>query len=335
MNPYWAANFFEFIVIFFHRCILFLTGKLPFAQMASDEQQILILVLLGLSSSIVGSFVLLKKSTMMANSISHTVLVGIVGACIVAKYAFGVSGSSMLILSFPTLLLASVLSSFLTIFLTEFFVRVFKVQRDASIGFVFTFLFALGVVLVTLFTRNTHIGVDVVMGNLDALHPIEIRNAFLIALMNVVCGFVFYKHFLLSAFDPAFGVSIGKRMRLSHYLLMFLTTVTIVAGFKAVGVVTVLALLIAPVLKAKERTHHLPTSIAKSFGVVVFYSVVSVALSRHLLSCYDLPISTSGLFVSILFVSYLAQMGMKGILARVRMGRIVLDFNKAKWDAVR
>ena len=71
--------------------------------------------------------------------------------------------------------------------------QVAKVQEDASIGLVFTSLFALGVVLVTLYTKNLHIGTEAIMGNIDALDIDDLSLVGSVALLNLVTFFFFFR----------------------------------------------------------------------------------------------------------------------------------------------
>src|SRR5690348_5384464 len=80
MNPYWGASFSEFILLFFHRMVQWLTGSLSLCDLASDEIQVLTLICIAFSGALLGCFLVLKKMTMLANSLSHTILLGIVGS---------------------------------------------------------------------------------------------------------------------------------------------------------------------------------------------------------------------------------------------------------------
>lgn len=177
-HPYSDLTFFEVFGQFIMRLLKALTGQLSSVDLAPDEIQALVLIAVSLSCSLVGSFLVLRRSTMLANSLSHTILIGIVGAYLWTQPI----SHEISFLPISTLLIASLLTGLATAFLTHLCHRLFRLQEDASIGLVFTSLFALGIVLVTLFTRNAHIGVEVVMGNVDALHLHDIRLVSYIAL---------------------------------------------------------------------------------------------------------------------------------------------------------
>src|SRR5580692_7382093 len=102
MNPYWGTDFWQFFAVFGKRMALFATGQLPFSQLASDEIQVLVLILIALSSALVGTFLVLKKMTMLANALSHTILLGIVGA-----YLLFAQGIGDLAIDLKTLIIAA------------------------------------------------------------------------------------------------------------------------------------------------------------------------------------------------------------------------------------
>lgn len=294
---YWGMGFFSFIWQFLQRVMQLVLGQLSFSELAIDEMQIFLLVLLGISCSIIGSFLVLRKMMMLANSISHTILVGIVITYIVVGVFSGGAVASLMAVNFPLLMLAAFITSLVTVAFTQLLQRGLRLQSDASIGLVFTFLFAIGIVLITLFTRNSHIGIDVITGNIDMLSMRDLKLMFYLSIGNVLLVTLFYKEYLITAFDPL----LSKMSRISNgfftYLLLFQTSATIIGGLKAVGVVLVLAFLVVPVLAAKMLTKRLVSMIVISCGISALSSVIAVALSRHFLSVYEIALSTAGLAV--------------------------------------
>lgn len=305
MNPYSGATFFEFFSLFFYRIFLFIGGNLSLDQMVSDEIQCLVLLCLGLSLSILGSFLVLKQMTMLANALSHTILLGIVSSFVLFHSLFSVDHLEGSFTSMKILWTASLISGILTVLLTQFCTRIFRVQEDASIGLVFTTLFALGILLVTLYTKNMHLGTEAVMGNIDALHLDDFKIAGSLALLSVFLGFVFFRGFSAAAFDAGFARSLGFPVGGLDYLLMILTAAAAIASFRAVGVLLFLALLVGPTLIALKYSVSLKKLIALSFLVSCLCSFFSVALSRHILTVFKAPLSTSGLVVTTLFLVYL------------------------------
>ncbi len=300
-NPYWGKNFFNFFITLFHRIFLFFTGKLNFSELATDETQLLILAMLSVSCGVLGSFLLLRKMTMLANSLSHTILIGIV----LTFFIFQKTGSDFRQINLSMMLVASFVSALITTFFTQFLTRRLNLQKDASIGLVFTFLFALGILFVTVLTRSSHIGSEVVMGNVDALHPNDLKTTFVVMLINLSCISFFSRGLKVSTFDPVFAKTLGISCAFFHYLLMLLTSLTCIASFRAVGVVLVLAFLVSPYLTARILSHDLKKILVLSPLLGFFCSLVGVALSRHLLSFHSIAVSTGSLVVLLISIQFL------------------------------
>lgn len=304
LNPYQGQTLIGFIFKFMHRMGLFFTGQLPFEQLASDEIQVLVLMGIAISSALLGSFLVLRRLTMLANALSHTILMGIVLAYFLTS-SFHLHDHGEMMAPMGALLLASLATGCLTVFLTEFLTQVCRLQEDASIGLVFTSFFALGVVLVTVLTRDAHIGIEAVMGNADALHPSDLSWVFLITVLNIFFIFLFFKEFKLTTFDPYLALAMGFSPLFFNYLLMTQVSLTTITSFRAVGVLLVLAFMTAPPLAARLLTHHLSSLLMWAVGLGCLSAFVGVALTRHLLTVYGMALSTGGVVVSLLLLLYL------------------------------
>ncbi len=295
MNPYWGVDFFGFFTVLFRR----MTGQLPLDQMPSDEIQLLVLTGLTLSTVLLGTFLTLKKMTMMANSLSHTTLLGIV-----LSYIIFFTAGTELNIDTRILFLGALISALLTTVLTELARDLLKLQEDAAIGLVFTTLFAIGIILVTVFTRNSHIGVEVITGNVDALHREDILLVWSTAFVNLILIAVFFRQWVMTAFDEKLSFSLGIPTKIFHYMLMFLTALTLIAAFRAVGVLLVLSFLVGPALIARQWTHRLIPLLLIALGIGFLVTILGVPLSRYLLSVHQMPLSTGGLVVTLLSIIY-------------------------------
>lgn len=205
--------------------------------------------LVAVTCALLGCFLILRKMAMVGDAISHAVLPGIV-------IAFLISGSRDSV----TMLIGAGLIGVLTTFLIEFFHKKAKLQTDASIGVTFTWLFAVGVVLISLFAGKVDLDQDCVLygeiayvpldviitpsGNVLGPKAIFVMGSVLIAILVFIAAG--YKELYLTTFDPAFASAIGISTSLWHYLLMGAVSATTVASFESVGAILVVALLIAP-----------------------------------------------------------------------------------------
>lgn len=316
-NPYHDQTFIGFFIQFFHRFWLLLTGQLAWDQLVTDEIQIGVLSGVAASAALVGTFLILRRMTMLANSLSHTILMGIVLA-----YFFTSTNrdeNSNYIAPMQAMLVASLIMGFVTAFLTEFLTKTGQLQEDASMGLVFTSLFALGIILVTVLTRDAHIGTEAVMGNADALMLSDLNWVYFILATNVVLFSLFSKEFTLTTFDSQLAAALGFSPLFFNYLLMAQVSATSITAFRAVGVLLVLAFMTGPALTARMLTHRLLNMALGGVGIGILCAFIGVALTRHILTVYGMALSTSGIVVCMILLFYIAVAIFapeRGLLAR-------------------
>ncbi|QKY70693.1 metal ABC transporter permease [Lentibacillus sp. CBA3610] len=232
---------------------------------------ILTAALVGMACGLVGVFLVLRKTAMMADAISHTVLLGIVVAYLVTREVSG-----------PAMLVGGIAAGLLTAFFVQW-LHSLNVQHDASMGVVFTTLFAIGVILIATSVGNVHLDVQhALMGDitfipfqtvtLPIVGDIPEATVILLLVFLVVLFFIvaFYKEWKITTFDPALAASLGIPVLFMHYFLMGLVSVTTVASFDAVGAIMVVAMLITPAASAYLWTDKLAVMLVLSglFGVV-------------------------------------------------------------------
>lgn len=261
----------------------------------TDFIQMAVLSAIAISCGLVGPFLVLRKMTMFANALSHTILLGV-------AIAFLITGS---LFALPSLLLGALLSALMTALFTGGLVRLFRLQEDASIGLVFTALFALGITAVTLFTRDTHLGIEAVMGNADIVQWSDLKLCFLLAGLNLASIVLFYKQFQLTSFDSNLAKSLGTSSSFFHFFLLFLISATCIGAFRAVGVLLVLAFLVGPFLIARLFCHRLSRLLFWTPVVGVIASVLGVFMARFFLNTFDLALSTGGIVATLIGLMYL------------------------------
>ncbi|MBB65154.1 MAG: ABC transporter permease [Waddliaceae bacterium] len=302
-NPYFGTDFFTFIAVLAQRAWGFLTGSSM--ELTSDEIQMLVLVGISISGALVGSFLMLRQMSMLANSLSHTVLLGIVLVYLyMSRFSHGDHDHSSS-LNVQGFLLASLGMGVITTFLTEFLTKVGKVQEDASNGLVFTSLFALGIILATIFARNAHVGTEAIMGNVHMLHREDLKLVYVICLINAALFLLFYKEYKITTFDAPLASALGISTTFFNYLLMIQVSAVTVGAFRAVGVLMVLALIIGPPLAARRLTNSLGWMLCFAALIGALASIMGVALSRHFLSVEQVALSTGGLVVCCIGFLYL------------------------------
>jgi manganese/zinc/iron transport system permease protein len=130
--------------------VLRLLYQLPFEPFQIDTAATVAAV--SAACAVPGVFLVLRRVVMVADAISHVLLLGIV----LAYFAVGDLRS-------PWLLAGAAATGVATVVLVELVQRTRVVKEDAAIGLVFPALFSLGVILATLYTRNVHLDADSVL----------------------------------------------------------------------------------------------------------------------------------------------------------------------------
>lgn len=282
MNPYVGKTFFGFF-----KTLVLRSGALAF-----DEIQLLTFLGVGIASALCGTFLMLRRASMLANALSHTALLGLAAAFWLFGYAA--------VLDLKILMIAAFLSGLLTTGLLAFLEGYLRMQREGAVALVFTALFSLGVVLTSLLTRNLHIGVEAIAGNGDLLQLGDLKMATLLAGSSIGLTALFFRPLALSSFDATYAASLGVRTRLLHLMLMCQSAACVIGGFRCVGLVMVLAFFIAPPLFSRLFAKSLGRALVVSIGYVTLCTMLGCALSRHFLTAYQLPLSTGALVATLL-----------------------------------
>ncbi len=232
-------------------------------------------ILTALSCALLGNFLLVRRLSMMGDAITHAVLPGL-------AIAFLVTGSR----DTAPMLIGAAVAGVLTAVLTQFISHAGRVEESASMGVVFTTLFALGLVLMVRAADKVDLDASCVLYGALELTPLDtvrlggfdvprafVINAAALALNACVIGLL-YKEFLVGAFDPMLSAAQGFRPQLMHQALMVLTAVTAVASFETVGSILVVAMLIVPAAAARLMTQRMPSMIAWSLLIAAASSVL-------------------------------------------------------------
>lgn len=251
---------------------------------AYDGWIVLAGMLCAVAASLPGNFLLLRRMSLLGDAISHAILPGL-------AVAFFVSESRS---SWP-MFLGAVLVGILTALFTEWIRNFGDVDEGASMGVVFTTLFAIGLVMIVQAADHVDLDPGCVLYGAIEMTPLDTLNVAgnpiprvvivlgAVTLVNLLFVVLFFKELKLSAFDPALATSVGFSARLMHYLLMVIVAVTAVASFETAGNILVVAMFVVPPATAFLLTERL--------GVMIFCSAIIAMLSAGLghLSAVFLP----------------------------------------------
>lgn len=300
INPYSEASFLEFFMLLMERLLLFFKGQS--LELVSDERQLLLLCFVSLSCSLIGVFLVLRKMTLLVNALTHTSLFGIVSVYLWSYFWVGAFPSS---LSIPLLLASGLISALLTTLTTDGLGHFFKLQKDASIGLVFSLYFSLGITLLSLFSKNSHLGTELITGNIDIVNAQDVSLMESIFIVNSVLILLLYRALKFSTFDELGARLSGFSPYWIHFVLMLMTSVTCMGALRSVGALPLLVFLTLPPICARFMTNRLGAVIAYSVMISLGGSLIGVAFSRHLYTFLGFGLSTSGL-LSAFFSLFLA-----------------------------
>ncbi|MGD9619335.1 MAG: metal ABC transporter permease [Mycolicibacterium sp.] len=203
--------------------------------------------------------------SLMGDAVSHSVLPGVVLAYIAGvPFAMGA-----IVFGFAAVALIGIVRD------------TSRTKEDAAIGVVFTTLFALGLVLISVTPSQVDLN-HIIFGNLLGVSQSDlIQVAVLGALVLMV---LIYKRrdFTLYAFDSNYAHAIGLNPRLLGAAMLGLLALTAVVALQAVGVVLVVALLITPGATAYLLTDRFSRMLLIAPTIAAVCAVVGLYASYYL-----------------------------------------------------
>ena len=241
--------------------------------------------LVGGACGLVGNYLILRRMALVGDAISHSVLPGLVVAFLIS----GTRGSA-------AMFVGALAAGILTTVIIEAIHRNSRIKQDAAIGIAFTTLFAIGVILISLFAGQVDLDQECVLygeiGSVPLEEPaimagktlgpaslVRMAAVFVVTILLIV---VFYKELLVSSFDPALACSLGINATVMHYGLMCWLSVVVVSAFESVGAILVIAMLILPGATATLLTQRLPRIMCISLIHCAFSSLLGVHLAYWL-----------------------------------------------------
>ena len=252
-----------------------------------------------IACALVGTFLVLRRMSLMGDAISHAVVPGIVGAFLAASWLERHGVAINLSVAF---LLGAAIVGVMTALLTELIHRVGKVESTAAMGVVFTVLFAAGVIMLAQLeavgATTIHLDAECVLyGTMenaiwpdppaswaDALDrerwrgfPRQVTTLAIVAMLDVLFVVLLFKELRITSFDPELAATQDIRPGVMHYLLMTFVAFTTIAAFEAAGSILVVAMLIVPALVAHLLTDRLGVMLALSTVVAIVASVAGYA----------------------------------------------------------
>jgi manganese/zinc/iron transport system permease protein len=285
--------------------------------MSPEIQIVLIAVITAAASAIPGTYLVLRRTALVSDAISHAILPGIVVAFFLTHD-----------LNSPLLLISAAATGVLTVFLIEALLRSRLVPEDASIGLVFPALFSVGVVLISRYAGDVHLDTDSVLLGELALAPFDqlviagiqlgpraLWTMGVILVLNLVVVGLAWKELKLATVDPSLAALLGFSPVAIHYTLMAMVSITAVGAFDAVGSILVVALMIAPPATAYLLVDRFAPMLSAGVAVAVGCAVLGYGLA------YAFDVSIAGSMATMcgaVFTMALLLAPRRGLVAQAR-----------------
>lgn len=262
--------------------VLFLPLQFDFMR-----QALLIAILVAIPTSLLSCFIVIKGWALMGDAISHAVLPGVVVA-----YMIGLP-----------IELGAIVAALVCTVSSGYLANHSRLKPDTVIGVVFSGMFALGIVLYTAIRSDVHLD-HILFGDMLGVSDRDLLQVALIALLVVVVLGLKWRDFLLHSFDPIQAKIVGLKNELLYYGLLIMLSLTVVGGLKAVGIILVISLLVAPGAIAFLITRNFVYMLVIAVAVSIFACFLSIILSFHIDSA---PAPTIVVILSVLFLLLLLK----------------------------
>lgn len=257
-------------------------------------------ILVAIAGALPGSLLMLRRQALMGDAISHAVLPGIF-------LAYWLGGGSHSWIFLP----GAALSGWIAAQSISWLSKDKRLTSDASTGLVFTFLFALGVILISAFSRQTDLDQECVLFGDILWVPLEVwrtesgmylgPQAVWILLVSI---FIFiliitigFKGWMLTTFDPVYAQIAGYSVPVWSAILMGMTSLSSVSAFRSVGAVLVIAFLAVPAATAALYTRSLSRQLIDSclwgslsaisgWGIALYWDVSISGMMAVMTGCW-------------------------------------------------
>jgi len=240
-----------------------------------------------ISCSILGVFLVLKKQSFIGDGLAHISFTSVAVAFL--------TGNSPLFISIPIVVAASIL-------ILKIDEKV-KINPDAAVALVASFIFAVGVIITSL---SKGFNVDIygyMFGSILTITNSELTISGIMVAITAVLILLFYNEFFTSVFDPDFAAVSGINSEKVNYLMAVITAVTIVTGIKIVGTMLISSMIVFPAVTALQISKGFKNTILISIIAAVFAVILGImwALAFNIPAGAAIVVTNGGIFAAAFF----------------------------------
>jgi len=237
-------------------------------------------VLISLISAVIGTFIVLRKMTSAAGSISHA--------------AFGGMGAGLLMGINPVYAAIPFTVGVAAVF--SWFKKSMKISEESVLSIIWSFGMSLGIILMNFKKGYSGEILGYLFGSVLAIGPEDLMLLASAAILISALFILFSREFVLLSFDEEFAYIKGINTRLLDLLFYSLTALSVVVLIKSAGVLVIVAFLTVPPIIAKRFAGNIGSIILLSFLLNLLFSFLGMAVSFY----FDIPAGPAMVMMSIL-----------------------------------
>ncbi|MBU0632938.1 metal ABC transporter permease [bacterium] len=232
-------------------------------------------------ASISGSFVVLKRYSMMTETLAHSALVGVA----VGLFA-GLSPLWM-----------AVIMSIFSAWLIEYLRSTFHLYSDAILAIFLSGGLALAIIIVSLGGAFNNSLFSYLFGSILAVSDDDLVSMAIFGSISLVLLLGFSKELFFIAYDEEVAITSGIKVKMLNYLLVTIVAVIIALSIRVVGTLLIGALMVIPSIAALQYRQ----GFLKTVLISLTFALSSVAIGMTLSYYYSLPSGATIVMSVILF----------------------------------
>ena len=249
----------------------------PF-QFSFMVRALIICICVGIICPFLGAHVINRQIGFMGDALAHSVMPGMV-----VSYIIGISP-----------FFGAIPMGIVVALLIGFLVRKTKISNDTSIGIMFTGLFAIGLIMISLMGGLTVNLEDLLLGQVTSTSVSDLYTTLFLTTFVLAVMCLLYKQMIFTGFDYEGATVIGLKAGIIDYILLGLLSIVIVVTLQAVGIILVVGMLITPAAAASLITNRF----WKLVIVGIIFGVISAIGGLYASYYLDLPSGPSIAMIS-------------------------------------
>lgn len=240
----------------------------PFAEPGPMRHALIASLALALGSGPVGVILVLRRMSLIGDTMSHAILPGIAIGFLLA----GMSLPAMSIGGFAVGLFLAIAAGLVT--------RFTPIKEDASFAAFFVISLAIGVMLISS-KGDPHALIDVLFGDAVKINEASLLMMACVATMTLIVFAIIYRPLIVECFDPVFLRSVGGPSTSSHMLFLVIVVLNMVADFQAMGTLLAVGIMMLPAITARFWAREVWSLATVAIGIGAISAITGLTIAYH------------------------------------------------------